>query len=278
MKSIRFNVEKLREILIHFHRLTGVRFVFFDADFHRIAAYPEESCAFCAAIKSTEARTLCREGDKIACENCKKSGSLYSYRCHAGLTEVTAPVRLGDSVIGYIMFGQIAAEDKDRSRILAYAKKYMDTSLAESAVNALISKSESEIDSAAYILSMCACYLCMSDIFRTDRESFTDHLSSYIHAHITEELSVEELCAVFGISRYRLYELARQHFGMPIASYIRKKKVELSAHHLVTRGATVSEAAEAAGFSDYNYFSKIFKREMGLLPTEYKKKHNTQKG
>ena len=39
----------------------------------------------------------------------------------------------------------------------------------------------------------------------------------------------------------------------------------------------VSEAAAFMGFDDYNYFSKIFKSEMGLSPLEYKKRMKEEK-
>jgi two-component system response regulator YesN len=34
---------------------------------------------------------------------------------------------------------------------------------------------------------------------------------------------------------------------------------------------TVKEIAEAVGFSDYNYFSRVFKRIMGFTPSRYRK-------
>jgi len=269
--QIHFNEEKLKDILIQFHQLTGMRFVFFNADFERIAAYPPESCDFCTRVKQNGGKDACRKDDTIACANAQKRGDIYTYKCHAGLIEVVAPVKMNDTVIGYIMFGQICEKGKDRADIVRYGSRYMPEEEAYAAVQKIIAKSEKQIDAAAYILGMCACYLCMNDIFRTDRESLASHLESYIHAHITEPISVEQLCTVFGISRYKLYEIAEQRFAMPVAEYIRKQKVKLAAQALRTRGCAVSEAAEAGGFSDYNYFSKIFKREMGVLPTEYKK-------
>ena len=55
---------------------------------------------------------------------------------------------------------------------------------------------------------------------------------------------------------------------MSIAAYIRKKRVE-NAASLLKSGSTVANAAISSGFEDYNYFSEIFKKETGILPSKY---------
>ena len=54
--------------------------------------------------------------------------------------------------------------------------------------------------------------------------------------------------------------------------YIRKKRLA-HACSLLAEGYNVSETAYKTGFSDPNYFSKTFKKEFGVTPTEY---HNQQ--
>ena len=58
---------------------------------------------------------------------------------------------------------------------------------------------------------------------------------------------------------------------MSIAKYILKKRIEKAAQLLSESGCHVREAAINVGFYDYNYFSKVFKKEMGITPLKYKK-------
>ena len=56
-----------------------------------------------------------------------------------------------------------------------------------------------------------------------------------------------------------------------IAEYIRKTRIS-AAKKMLAQNESVSAVARKSGFEDYNYFSKVFKRETGLSPSQYKKK------
>lgn len=270
--AISFDNNKLKDILVNFNNLTNIRFVIFDENFNRILAYPENSCDFCSAMKSTSAKSLCRADDKAACEICKKTKDIYRYKCHAGLIEVVAPIKLNDVVIGYIMFGQICDKGCDRGKIFDYAKKFIsDDEALDFAVKKIVSKNRRQVDAAAEIMNICACYLHASDIIRSDNESIIVPLTNYIAANISGNISVDDLCSLFSLSRCKLYEISHKYYGMSIAKYIRKKKVEVAIDCFRQKDCSVSEAANSAGFYDYNYFSKVFKSETGKTPSEFKR-------
>ena len=46
--------------------------------------------------------------------------------------------------------------------------------------------------------------------------------------------------------------------------------MEYAAKLLAEKTCLVSEDADKAGFDDYNYLSKVFKKEMGVVPREYR--------
>ena len=53
----------------------------------------------------------CVQLDKLMQKKCLESGSVCRYRCHAGLHELIAPVRIFDQVAGFIMFGQFRTDN-----------------------------------------------------------------------------------------------------------------------------------------------------------------------
>ncbi len=273
--KIKFEIEKLKQILINFYNLTGMRFVIFDENFNKILAYPEESCDFCRLIKNTSAKSKCKLNDRTGCEICKKDNKLYIYKCHAGLIEAAAPIKMNDMTIAYIMFGQICEKGHDRSQILGYASQYTDkTELLTDYVKKIKSKTEKQITAAANLMEICTCYLCLAELIKIDAENLIFYLSNYINSNISSNLSVEHLCSVFGISRCRLYELSHKYYGMSIAKYIRKKRIERACQCMKNKGYSIGAAADATGFFDYNYFSKVFKAETGMTPGAYKKTLN----
>lgn len=138
----------------------------------------------------------------------------------------------------------------------------------------LFHKNTDQIKADSKIMDSCACYLWITSLVTIDEGNLIYKFSNYIVSNIREDLSVEALCSLFSISRSKLYELSNKYFGMSIAKYIRKKRVDYAAKLLAENKCLVSEAADKAGFDDYNYFSKVFKKEMGVVPREYKNNYS----
>lgn len=55
-----------------------------------------------------------------------------------------------------------------------------------------------------------------------------------------------------------------------IASYIKSRRIRKAAELLGIHGKSVSKAAEQTGFTDINYFRRIFKKEMGISASKYR--------
>ena len=66
-------------------------------------------------------------------------------------------------------------------------------------------------------------------------------------------------------------------FGMGVMQYVMYCRME-RAKKLLTLGKSISETASECGFSEYNYFCKVFRRHTGLSPGGYKKKLTQKDG
>lgn len=268
--GVYFEREKLFELLHDFYTLTQIRLAIFDMDFNRIISYPETESDFCIEIKKCDdGKQKCMISDREACWACKMKNKLHIYQCHAGLIEAVSPLKMNDITIGYIMFGQIIDKTRERAgrnEIVDYASRYMHKETAQKLFGRLVAKDGKQIKAASKIMETCASYLWVSEIVRLEEDNLIYHLTHYISHNITDDLSVDKLCEKFCISRNRLYKISNNFYGMSIAKFIRKKRVELAMKYLKD-GFTVAESAELSGFYDYNYFSKIFKRETNMLPS-----------
>jgi YesN/AraC family two-component response regulator len=74
------------------------------------------------------------------------------------------------------------------------------------------------------------------------------------------------------ISRTRLYELAKSYLDCGISEYITNKKILYVKNLLKNTELKIGDLAEKAGFTDYNYFSKVFRKKAGISPREYRNK------
>ena len=93
----------------------------------------------------------------------------------------------------------------------------------------------------------------------------------YIHDHVTEKISVEELASMeyLGTSRYR--EVFREITGISPCEYITGLRVERAKDLLSLGELSISEVAEAVGYKDRLYFQRVFKKQTGKTPGEYLK-------
>ena len=92
----------------------------------------------------------------------------------------------------------------------------------------------------------------------------------FIHNHFREKLSVEALAERehLSVSRYR--ELFREAFGMSPGEYITHQRILYACALLQNTDIPVAQAAEACGYSDPLYFSRIFRKKMGMPPVQYR--------
>jgi AraC-like DNA-binding protein len=106
-------------------------------------------------------------------------------------------------------------------------------------------------------------------IGRLDKR-FLDRTASFIMDHIlSQEFGVEELSKEIGISRVHLYRKIKQLTGLSVSEYIRAVKLNKSKDLMIKGGMTISEIACASGFASPSYFTKCFKNQYDMAPSDY---------
>ena len=106
---------------------------------------------------------------------------------------------------------------------------------------------------------------------QVDRE-FLDRLDRFILANILEsDLDISTLAAEMCMSHSTLYRRVKSMTGMATNAYIRKHRLT-KAMHLLREGNNVSEVAIMCGFNSPNYFSRCFKSEYGISPSDVSSK------
>ena len=93
----------------------------------------------------------------------------------------------------------------------------------------------------------------------------------YIHKYYSEQLiNVEELSKLCGISYDYFRRLFEKYYGVSPVKYINALKLKRAKELLSSGFYSVSEAAFQSGFSDVSHFSRFFKTNVGVLPSEYR--------
>ena len=111
-----------------------------------------------------------------------------------------------------------------------------------------------------------------TSIYELPSDKVGPAIREFVLAHLSDEsLSVETMAAQLKVSRTNLYTIVHREFSVTPADYIldlRLKKAET----LLKEGLKVREVAMKCGFADPKYFSKVFKKYYGILPSTFSAK------
>ena len=94
---------------------------------------------------------------------------------------------------------------------------------------------------------------------------------NYIDQHLATELSLSVLAEVFDKNASYLSNAFKKEVGDTLTEYINKARIQASLRYFNMTNMRVADVADAVGISDFGYFSKLFKKHVGVSPREYKK-------
>ena len=93
---------------------------------------------------------------------------------------------------------------------------------------------------------------------------------TYVETHYTEPISNADLAEMVCLSESRFGHLFREKVGRAPLQYINDIRLKNAMRLLLETECTVTEAAQAVGFRDYNHFGRLFRRRHGCTPHEVK--------
>ena len=93
---------------------------------------------------------------------------------------------------------------------------------------------------------------------------------SYIQAHYTENLTIDELAGLCHFSRAHFMSFFHKYTGMTCVEYINRYRLSHAAQLLAETDRPVMEAAMENGFHNISYFNKKFRSQFGVTPKEYR--------
>ena len=100
-------------------------------------------------------------------------------------------------------------------------------------------------------------------------------IRSFIDHNFMYDLSVQDIAAELGYSEAYFCKLFKQYFGQSFISYLTEYRIGRAIKMMEDISVSVKDAGKAVGYSDPNYFTKVFKRVKGVNPSEYR--NNAQK-
>lgn len=278
MKII-LNKEKIKLILRYFYELTDTNLCFFDSNFQILAAYPDNIKPFCEYVRGCrDKQQKCLISDISHCEKAQKTRKTPTYTCHAGIVETVVPVFSNSTNIGYILFGQYRDLEETLSNLEELKEKCekygYDYNLLSKYYSGLPVISEKRRNAIINMLELAIKYLWLEELIKLDKDSLSSRIFHFLDENFATDLSIKRICKHFIISTKSLYNIVKSATGVTVFDYITNKRVNESKKLLLLSDKSITEIALEVGYSDYNYFIKVFKKKTGETPLRFKKRNS----
>ena len=114
-------------------------------------------------------------------------------------------------------------------------------------------------------------YTLSEPVIENPDEKMTNQLMAYIEEHMADEdLKIDQMAEAVGMSRTVLYGKIKQLMGVSPSDFLRQVRMQRAEQLIAKSKMSIAEVAYAVGFSDPKYFTKCFKKETGMTPSEYR--------
>ena len=231
--------------------------------------------SYCTCIKTAEnGQAMCVAQQEKVHARCRERKESFCGICHGGVLEYIYPISNGETILGFISVSGYQAQNGE-----AYLQKTAERfsiplaqlKTAYETLNATIppkSKVDTLITPLCQMLELA--YRTKTTPAPTDDRLMTGILR-YIRQNYAMNITSESLCREFSCSRSYLSHSFKSVVGQSLREHLIDLRLSHAKHLLRFSSLTVTEIAFSVGFNDSNYFSGVFKKNVGVSPLAYRK-------
>ncbi len=268
------NIKKseLYRLLYDFSKACDININIYD---NNLKCYSEKNPinkSYCEEIQKTkEGKELCRLSDLSLIEECKKTKSPQIHICHGGLVDIVVPIIFENEIFGYTILGQIRTKNNFDCACQNVKHIVSDKKLLKKYYNKLPFFTKDRLQSIISVATVFSRYIFMENLYNIKDNTLTQRVISYMNNNIKNNISVQEITKNIGICKSTLYKNFKDNYNCTPKEYLNKMRITKSLKILVSTDYSIEKISETVGFSDASYYSKLFKKEIGVSPLKYRK-------
>ncbi|WP_138750757.1 response regulator transcription factor [Paenibacillus sinopodophylli] len=104
----------------------------------------------------------------------------------------------------------------------------------------------------------------------TSRNTPVDKTKDYIHQHLSEEITMVDIANNVHLNADYLTRIFKKEVGVSISKYMINMKIEKAKELLENTDKSIGDIAMIVGYYNYSSFNRIFTKDVGMSPQEYK--------
>ena len=217
----------------------------------------------------------CNAIDKTMREKVITSLKPISYTCHAGLREIIAPVVISGRLAGFLMVGQFRTDDTLPACAATYCTSPEQQQKMQQKFMDLPKLDAEKLDSIIGTLQILIDYIAARElaVFRAD--PLKSAIDKYIEEHYQEDVYLADVASVLHKSISSVAQFLRNKYHTCFKDLLIERRLYAAEEYWKQHPcASIRECAEAAGFKDQFYFSRIFRKKRAMSPREFRARWN----
>ena len=118
------------------------------------------------------------------------------------------------------------------------------------------------------------CKRCRSDLIDYQpMKQIAEHVKRKIETLYREQAKLSEEVNGFGVTERRIADIFKDEYGMTPKTYAEKLRLDKAKQFLIKTDMKIIDIAYSVGFGSLSAFYRLFEKEMGIKPSEFRKSH-----
>lgn len=246
---------------------------------------------YCMYMKSNQTHWwLCLSMIRRMFNKLERTKATYFGVCHGGLGEYVVPIYSGETLIGSVNAGFFPVNPGKVERRICRScaqEPALDPEEARKLYHSCIRTPDIAPEDLLPGLELVAEYLgqtyqilrqthaetgTATRYYTSSEDTILSHAMEYIRQNTANRITVDKLADFCHCSQSYLSRIFKRRTGLNINVYVNKVRVEQAKNSLLLSNDSIGEIASRVGFSDPNYFSRVFTQMIGISPKEFRRR------